>query len=408
MFNHRLHTLVPTALLALVVLAAPLACKHANDARPFAESDPGAAAAARLSSPKSAAARPTTGPTSRPVVAEWHMNPLPAGEVNLILMGDWGNGKPKQKTTAKAMADYVAGTGVQFNGALTVGDNFYVKMRDANDWYFQGLFEDMYDAKRLNFPFFPSMGNHDYEKAVPDSGRVKADLEREYARMHPDSRWKASPAKWYRVDFPQGSDKPLVTALMIESSKPRLTPAEWAEQKRWIAEQLTQSPAPWKIACAHHPLFSNGSHGDNGVLQQEWGPIFKAAGLDMYIGGHDHDLQHLEIPGYPYSFVQAGGGGQGITDMRRDLRGPFSRKLYGFVHFRAAGGKADVRYVAAPDARNPDVRVIHHFAREKETGKVTVVSTTGIDRATTKPLKTLIGVGEQETKGATKEDATKK
>ena len=195
-----------------------------------------------------------------------------------------------------------------------------------------------------------------------------------------------SPAKWYRVDFPQGAEKPLVTALMLESSMPRLTPQEWAEQKRWIAEQLTNSPARWPLACAHHPLFSNGSNGDNGVLQQEWGPIFKACGLDFYVGGHDHDLQHLEIPNWPFTFVQAGGGGQSITDMRRDLRGPFSRKVYGFVHLHLEGDKADVRYVAAPDARNHDVRVIHHFAREKETGKVTVVSTTGIDRATTTPL----------------------
>ena len=232
-------------------------------------------------------------------------------------------------------------------------------------------------------------------------GRMKA-VEREYAAMHPESRWKASPAKWYRVDFPQGAEKPLVTALMLESSMPRLTPKEWAEQKRWIAEQLSTSPARWKLACAHHPLFSNGSHGDNGVLQQEWGTIFKACGLDFYVGGHDHDLQHLEIPNWPFTFVQAGGGGQSITDMRRDLRGPFSRKVYGFVHLHLEGDRADVRYVAAPDARNHDVRVIHHFAREKETGKVTVVSTTGIDRATTKPLKTLIGVGEEEKKDAKK------
>jgi hypothetical protein len=118
----------------------------------------------------------------------------------------------------------------------------------------------------------------------------------------------------------------------------------------------------------------------------------------MYIGGHDHDLQHLEIPGYPYSFVQAGGGGQGITDMRRDLRGPFSRKVYGFAHLRVKGDRADVRYVAPPDAKNRETRVVHHFARDNESGKVTVVSTTGIDKATTKPLKTLIGVGETDVK----------
>src|SRR4051794_26429819 len=141
MFHHRLHTLLTSALAAIVLLAVPMACRHAEEAKSFAESDSQTAAA--TSRPSSS----TTGPTSRPIVARWQMGTLPPGEVNLLLLGDWGNGKQSQKTNAKAMAEYIGGTGVQFNAALTVGDNFYVKMRDANDWYFQGLFEDMYDAR---------------------------------------------------------------------------------------------------------------------------------------------------------------------------------------------------------------------------------------------------------------------
>jgi len=54
---------------------------------------------------------------------------------------------------AKALAKYVEGTGTQFNGLLTLGDNFYVPLKDVEDYQFQSLFEDMFDAKRLNFPF---------------------------------------------------------------------------------------------------------------------------------------------------------------------------------------------------------------------------------------------------------------
>jgi tartrate-resistant acid phosphatase type 5 len=375
MMSHRsFGTLIFSALLTVGLFAAPLACRQVERGE--------------RSTTEAAASKPA----SRPVAAKWAPRPYPDGEVNLILFGDFGNAKPAQKTTARAMAEYVGGVGTQFNAALTVGDNFYVKMRDADDYQFQTLFEDMYDARRLNFPFFVTMGNHDYEWAEPRTGKVKADLEREYTAKHPDSRWKAPDQKWYRVDFPQGSEKPLVTALMLESSKPRLTAQEWSDQKKWIAEQLTASSAPWKIACAHHPIFSNGAHGDNGVLMAEWGPLFKACGLDMYVAGHDHDLQHLEVPGSPVTYVLCGGGGQGITDMRRDRRGPFSRKTYGFAHLRATADRADVRYVATPDAKNPDVRVIHHFARDRESDAVSVVSTSGIDKATTKPLKTLRGL----------------
>ncbi|HEY7114971.1 MAG TPA: metallophosphoesterase [Tepidisphaeraceae bacterium] len=382
MFKSIPRAILLPALLSMALMAAPLACSHSE--RPVAESTTKPA---------------DKKPASKPVVAKWSHRPYPADQVNLILFGDFGNGKPTQKNTARTMADYVSRTGVQFNGALTVGDNFYVKLKDVDDYQFQSVFEDVYDATRLNFPFFATSGNHDQERS--ESGKTKVVLEQEYAAKHPDSRWKY-PARWYRVDFPQDAEVPLVTALMLESSKPRLTPNEWEAEKRWIAEQLATTPARWKIACAHHPFFSNGSHGDNGVLQVEWGPIFKKGGLDLYIAGHDHDLQHLQIPGWPFSFIQAGGGGQPITDMRRDVRGPFSRKLYGFAHLQIRADSAEVRYISTKDGS-----VAHDFARDKETGAIHIVSTTGHDKATTKPLKALAGIAEKDVKPDTKAAAKK-
>ena len=52
-----------------------------------------------------------------------------------------------------------------------------------------------------------------------------------------------------------------------------------------------------------------------------------------------------------------------------------------------------MRYVAAPDAK-----IVHQFNREKDGGAIRIVSTTGRDKATTKPLKTLAGVGESDVK----------
>jgi tartrate-resistant acid phosphatase type 5 len=383
MLNHPPHSsrrfgsLSMSLVLSVVAFAIPMACNHQDKTQTNAQAT---------------TTKPATKPTSKPVIAKWTPRPYPTDQVNLIIMGDFGNGKQTQKDNAKTMANYVEKIGVQFNATLTVGDNFYVKMKDVDDWQFQTVFEDMYDAKRLNFPYYATAGNHDFEKADSNSGKLKIDLEQDYSKLHPDSRWKY-PARWYRVDFPEGAKTPLLTALMLDSSKPRMTPAQWEEEKVWIDEQLAATPAKWKIACAHHPFFSNGSHGDNGVLQVEWGPIFRKHGLDMYVAGHDHDLQHLEIPGWPFSFVQAGGGGQPITDMRRDIRGPFSRKVYGFIHLQFTDDVAEVRYVGSPDAK-----IIHHFERQKETGAVTTVTSTPVDKATTKPLKSLIGVGETEVK----------
>src|SRR4029079_19756299 len=123
-------------------------------------------------------------------------------------------------------------------------------------------FERMYDPQRLNFPFYASFGNHDYREK-------ETQIEINYARQHPESRWRMR-GKWYRVDFPN-EESPLVTVLMLDSNQPSLTPDEWQEENSWLRWQLSKPrKARWLICCAHHPLFSNGDHGDNGVLQREW------------------------------------------------------------------------------------------------------------------------------------------
>src|SRR2546423_316989 len=116
------------------------------------------------------------------------------GEVNLLSMGDWGTAGPGQRSVANAMSDYVSQSNKTFSGMLLVGDNFYMKLPGGvNDPVWQTVFERMYDPTRLNFPFFVALGNHDYQNG-------KDVIELDYAKAHPESRWKL-PARWYRVDI---------------------------------------------------------------------------------------------------------------------------------------------------------------------------------------------------------------
>ena len=314
-------------------------------------------------------------------VAKWAPRPFPKDQVNLIAMGDWGSGGQEERDVAQSLSKYVSRTGLQFNGLLTCGDNFYVPLKDADDYHFQTLFEDMFDAKVINFPFYVSLGNHDFEKD-------KWKYELAYAANHPDSRWKL-PSRWYRLDLPV--EKPLVTILMLDSDKPRMTADEWKSEMKWMDDELSKPRTTrWTIAAAHHPLFSNGAHGDNGVLQVQWGPIFKKHKLDFYICGHDHDMQQLQVPGWGTTFILAGGGGKKPTKMRRDLRGPFSKSLNGFTHLELNPESAIVRFVSGPDAR-----VVHEILRTPD-GNVSMLVKGGNDKATTQPLKVLLGIDQRE------------
>ena len=315
------------------------------------------------------ASPPKPKPTTVPVAG-------PKGEVHLLTMGDWGKGNPDQRLVAETMATYSAKQTQAIQGCLLAGDNFYVKLSSTEDPVWQQIFENVYDVKRMNFPFFPVLGNHDYEGD-------KASIEINYTKKNPQSRWKLM-ARYYRVDIP--ADKPIATFLMLDSTKGSISPADWAGQIEWMDQQLATVPeGVWKVIVSHHPLFSNGSHGDIGPLQTEWGPVLKKYNVDLCIAGHDHDLQHLELPEWKQTFMLVGGGGGGTRAMRRDNRGPFSKQTLGFADIDFTAEKLTARYL------DKDGKELHAFERTKA-GVVTVLKAGNSDKATTQPLKVIQGI----------------
>ena len=286
-------------------------------------------------------------------------------ELNLILMGDWGAHNEEQRQVAQAMAEYVRGSGKRFDAALCVGDNFYVKLKGVDDPQWQTVFEQMYDPEVLDFPFYTVPGNHDY-----DDGKLAIELA--YSKQNPDSRFRM-PSNYYRLELP--GREPLLTVFMLDSDKTPMGESAWAKQMDWLRGQVARPrQAPWQLAVAHHPIFSNGDHGDVGVLQTTWGPLFTQYGLDLYVAGHDHDLQHLQVDGWPYSFVLVGGGGAKTRVMRVDKRGPFSKRSHGFGHATITEDKITVRLI------DEQGQVLHEFERDRA-GDVRVVRTSASDVA---------------------------
>src|SRR5205823_2428284 len=165
-----------------------------------------------------------------------------------------------------------------------------VPIANIFDPKWRSMFEDLYDKSVFDFPFYPALGNHDYRTN-------NYLIELAYSKSNPDSRWKF-PGRWYRVDLPADrgdmGENPLVTVIMLDSDQPLLGDVEWDRELKWLTTELAKPrTARWLVCVAHHPLFSNGDHGDNGVLQRTWGKLFDQAKVDFYLCGHDHDIQHL-------------------------------------------------------------------------------------------------------------------
>ena len=305
-------------------------------------------------------------------------------EVNLLAMGDWGSNKPDQRMMAGTIAKYVKSEARQFDGMLLCGDNFYVPLEGGiHDPKWRTMFEDLYAPGTFNFPFYVSLGNHDYQID-------RFLIEYAYSAANPQSRWKF-PSRWYRVELPS-PEKPLVTVLMLDSNQPLLGEQGWNEQMKWLTKELAKPrTAPWLVAASHHPFFSNGDHGDIGPLREAWGPLFAKAGVDFVIAGHDHDLQHLQVEGYPESFLLVGGGGASVRPIRVDAnkRGPFSKSTVGFADISFTPRTATGRLVSGTDGS-----VLHEFTRTKD-GKVDIVKAGDSDAATPRTIKSITRGGEE-------------
>lgn len=271
-------------------------------------------------------------------------------QVNVLAIGDWGDDTRAQGRVAEGMASFAdERLRGRLDGVLALGDNFYVTLTGTGDPKFDRLFERMFDPKRLNVPFYALLGNHDY------SGGREDRVELQYAKERPNSRWKM-PGRWYRVELPSADD-PLVTFIMLDSNYLFLSTEEWRAQADWLRGELAKPrTARWLVVCAHHPLYSNGGHGDDERLRREWGPLLAQHHVDFYLSAHDHNLQHLRIPGLATTFVISGGGGATTYEIVRADRGPFARQMHGFAHLRFGERSADVHLL---DTRG---RPVHAFS----------------------------------------------
>jgi hypothetical protein len=96
------------------------------------------------------------------------------------------------------------------------------------------------------------------------------------------------------------------------------------------------------------PLYGNGQHRDHPKLIAQWDYLLRRHNVDLYLSGHDHDLQHLEFKGHPTSFIIFGGGGAEPVGCRTPLpmeRGPWvsdGARIYRFPDLR--GGSRGETY----------------------------------------------------------------
>lgn len=245
--------------------------------------------------------------------------------LRFVALGDAGEGNATQRKVADAMFDWCKarhdwqGPGCDF--ALYLGDNIYDDgVATADDPRFESHFERPY--RYLGFPFYVVFGNHDYGVRPLDSDHAAPELE--YARG--SDRW-TQPGRVYSMRTPLARFYGMDThALLMD--------AAWGEtgQADWLARSLDEDPqdAVWDVVFGHHPYRSDGRHGDAGAYEGlPWLPLVNGAGVaewfessvcgraDLYLSGHDHNLQ-WQPPECGVELVVSGAGAKVTALERRD------------------------------------------------------------------------------------------
>ncbi len=247
---------------------------------------------------------------------------LPAGrKLHIVAFGDYGSGNSHQKDVAEAIRK--RDREEKFDFGITLGDNFYrCGVRSIDDPLWKSRWEDLYTP--LGILFYASLGNHDYGHPPIICPFEQASAASEVLRTTHSPSWRM-PARYYT--FAAGA----VRFFNIDTEG-------WSpDQLEWLGKALTASRdepgIKWRIVYGHHPMYTSGVHLNQrriGQLRRELTPIFKAGGVELYIAGHDHDMEHLRTDGM--DFLICGAGGAELRKVRHQQEiSLFTATVYGFL-----------------------------------------------------------------------------
>lgn len=266
------------------------------------------------------------------VLQTQHQNPPPSHPLNFLVVGDWGRqGLYNQSQVAIQMGRIGQQLGIDF--VVSVGDNFYDKgLKDVDDPHFSASFTNVYTAPSLQTTWYTVLGNHDYmgdTVSQLSDHLVKRDprwfCRREF-QLHlslckaviPGKSCNASVDMFFFDTTPfineyweaNGTSTFNWTGLAPDRKEQR------SSQLQNLARELAKSKAPWKVVFGHHTIRSIGHHGDLQELINLLLPLLERHEVDVYINGHDHNLQHLKRADSRIHFFTSGGGSKAFSGLR--------------------------------------------------------------------------------------------
>lgn len=153
----------------------------------------------------------------------------------------------------------------------------------------------------IGVPLLPVLGNHDYGNPKRRFGRIltcgSPDPESQVRFSRSNHAWRF-PARQYIVstavaDFIMSDTSPVA----VGATEPLFGSATADAVRTFIYSSLARSTAPWRIVVGHHNIDQSGvkrwKSAGTRARMAEHGQMLREAGADLYISGHQHQLELL-------------------------------------------------------------------------------------------------------------------
>lgn len=207
--------------------------------------------------------------------------------IRFAVIGDYGLAGEDELAVAAMIEAW------QVDFIVTTGDNNYPggesKTIDENiGQYYQayiGNYPGGYGSGSETNRFFPSIGNHDWNRQ---------------AGYGPYLEYFSLPGNERYYDFKQGAVHFFI--LNSDTNEPDGV-GRSSVQAEWLRRELAESTAAWQVVVMHHPAYSSGRHTSTEWMQWPFGEW----GTDVALAGHDHLYERLQVEGLPFLTNGLGG-----------------------------------------------------------------------------------------------------
>lgn len=265
-------------------------------------------------------------------------------QTSIVLIGDSGKDNEGQLKVSEALQDLCQKEVCDLG--ILAGDNVYPKgVSSRTDNVLERAFDRYYNP--LKIPFLVALGNHDYGGFFLN--KKKASYQLLHAKKNPNF---VLPHYWYTHETPHAVFAVIDTTRLMWARDIKVQ-ARMVEQ----ANALAHSKSKWFMVVGHHPLISNGTHGNAGRYERRRFPFFVSGKYvkrflrhhvcgkaHFYLAGHDHSLQIFDGNKFECNTeLIVSGAAASVTKFMGNSEARYAGLELGFFHLNVSRDEVRVR-----------------------------------------------------------------